>query len=198
MTNPNKAKGDAKEREAVEVLREMAPEMLVPMAQRKLGAGRKLDTGDLHAIEGVTIQVKYWPSKVAQSVREAALGAEVQSVNAGTGIHFGMSCMPRVRKGSIRWVASTTAWPTGAPPEDELAVFSTVPRALEHIKLENIGMPRRRRIAVVRYNGDPDIFVAPLDAWIFAFRRLLKAQARDTRGCRAPAAHVFDTPALAS
>src|SRR6478735_12765266 len=58
VPNTNKRKGDRAEREAVAVLCELAPDLVVARPQRLLGAGRREDTGDLWVFPGVTVQVK--------------------------------------------------------------------------------------------------------------------------------------------
>ena len=50
--------------------------------QRKLGAGRAEDTGDLHGVPGWTIQVAAWDD-VRRAARVKTQAAEVQRLNAG-------------------------------------------------------------------------------------------------------------------
>jgi hypothetical protein len=54
MTNRNKTAGDRYEREAQALLRDL---LGLPDARRALGAGRKDDIGDIHAVPDTTIQV---------------------------------------------------------------------------------------------------------------------------------------------
>ncbi|MDQ2740206.1 MAG: hypothetical protein M3Y35_16655 [Actinomycetota bacterium] len=171
MANSSKSKGDKAEREAVLVLNDLASDLTVSRPRRKLGAGRKDDEGDLDVFPDATVQVKFWPAAVNASVREAAIDAQAQSSRAGTPFHTGMVCLPNVRTQAVRWVAATLEWPGFRPTDDELALFALVPKALAHIRREDIGVPRRRRIALVRYADTPDIFVAPIDAWLLAYRR---------------------------
>ena len=54
MTSPEKAKGDAFEREVVAFLRAHG----FPYAERSFGAGRRDDQGDVLGLPGVVVQVK--------------------------------------------------------------------------------------------------------------------------------------------
>lgn len=78
MANPAKAKGDRGEREAAEKLTELTG---FPV-RRKLGAGRKDDTGDLDGLPGHALQVANW-ADTAAAARQKPLGAEQQAANAG-------------------------------------------------------------------------------------------------------------------
>ena len=95
MTNPQKAKGDAAEREIAKIL---AAELGIDVV-RKLGAGRKDDTGDLYGLPLVTAQVKSF-ADVTRAIREGLADLEVQQANAGTpyGVLF-------VRRPRGRWIA---------------------------------------------------------------------------------------------
>ena len=77
MTNANKAKGDAAERELAKLL---ADHLGYP-CRRKLGAGRLDDTGDIDGIPDTVVQCANW-SQVAQAVRLKPLGAERQRTHA--------------------------------------------------------------------------------------------------------------------
>jgi hypothetical protein len=169
MTNRHKAKGDQGEREAVNVLRALAPDLVLADAQRKLGAGRKEDTGDLVVFDDVTIQVKNYVD-TARALREAALGAQVQSERARTTFALGLAPIFRARTSAVRWLACVTDWPGGEPPRSELAVFGLPLRAVAHVRREDLGVRRERRIAVVERQGTPRLYVAPVEAWITAWR----------------------------
>jgi len=167
--NSAKAKGDRGEREAVTVLCQLAPDLALPQARRKLGAGRKDDIGDLEVFADVTIQVKTM-SNVVAALRNAAAGAEEQAARARTTYQVGMAPIPRARATAVRWLAATTVWPGGPPPDDALRSVGQTQDAVAHCRSENLGVPRSRRIAVVRRSGAPGMYVATLDAWIAAWR----------------------------
>jgi len=169
MTNKSKAKGDQGEREAVNVLRALAPDLTLPDAQRKLGAGRKEDTGDLVVFEDVTIQVKNYVD-VGRALREAALGAQLQGERARTRFALGMAPVYRARASSVRWLACVLDWPGGEPPSAELASFGLPLRAVAHVRREDLGIRREQRITVVERQGTPRIFVAPIEAWVASWR----------------------------
>lgn len=77
MSNPQKAKGDAAERELAKLL---ADHLGYP-CRRKLGAGRLDDTGDIDGIPDTVVQCANW-SQVAQAVRLKPVGAERQRTHA--------------------------------------------------------------------------------------------------------------------
>ena len=79
MTTPQQRKGNRAELEAARLL---ADELGLPI-RRKLGAGRKDDTGDLDGIPDWTIQVASWTDAL-RAIREKPHGAEQQRINAGT------------------------------------------------------------------------------------------------------------------
>lgn len=96
MANSSKRKGDQAEREAVAVLRGLAPDLVVGRPQRLLGAGRREDTGDLWVFPGVTVQMKYRADPL-HALRPAADGATVQAARAGSGFAVGLVPLPGVR-----------------------------------------------------------------------------------------------------
>lgn len=77
MTNANKAKGDAAERELAKLL----SDHLGYPCRRKLGAGRLDDTGDIDGIPDTVVQCANW-ANVASAVRAKPLGAERQRYHA--------------------------------------------------------------------------------------------------------------------
>lgn len=168
LMNSSKNKGDRGEREAVVALCALAPDYVLPNARRKLGAGRRDDMGDIDVFPDVTIQVKCMAS-LPTALREAAVGANVQSARAGTSYALGMSPIPRSRKSGVRWLASTTSWPGGPPSPDAVLVTGQSQVAVAHAQAERAGIPRRRRIAVVRRSGLVDLYVAPMEAWVDAW-----------------------------
>ena len=91
MANPSKAKGDRNELESAAIL----SDLLGFKVQRKLGAGRKEDTGDLYGIPDTVVQVAYWPSNVLGSIREKVRGAVQQQANAGATFGAAMIKLPR-------------------------------------------------------------------------------------------------------
>jgi len=166
--NSSKNKGDRGEREAVVALCALAPDHVLPNARRKLGAGRRDDMGDIDVFPDVTIQVK-WLTSLPTALRDAAAGANVQSARAGTTYALGMAPIPRARKSGVRWLASTTSWPGGPPPPDAVLVTGQSQTAVAHAQSERAGIPRSRRIAVVRRSGLVDLYVAPMEAWLDAW-----------------------------
>ena len=167
--NASKNKGDRGEREAVEVLKFLAPDLSLPNAMRKLGAGRKEDTGDLHVFDDVTIQVKCL-KHVGDALRQAATGASVQSGRAGTRFHVGMAPIPRARKNGVHWLCVTSQWPivpTAAFPE-----FGTTGKAIDYIRSDNkfITIAPTDRLAMVVRQGKDSLFISPVNAWVDALR----------------------------
>lgn len=79
MAHPNKIKGDRAEREAAALL----TELLKRPVRRKLGAGRKDDTGDIDGVHNWTIQVKN-RKDIARCIREGMPQLEQQRQNAQT------------------------------------------------------------------------------------------------------------------
>ena len=77
MTNANKNKGDAAEREIATILADLTGWPV----RRKLGAGRKDDEGDLEGIPGTVVQVANWANVLA-AVRQKPVEAEQQRHNA--------------------------------------------------------------------------------------------------------------------
>jgi len=168
--NANKAKGDRGEREAVVVLCQLAPDLVLPNARRKLGAGRKDDIGDLEVFPDVTIQVKTM-SDVVTALRHAAIGAAIQGERAETAYQMGMVPIPRARAKAVRWLAAAIDWPGGHPPDDELRIVGRTQDAVAHCRSETLGIPRSRRIAAVRRMDAQGMYVSTLEAWIAAWRK---------------------------
>lgn len=79
MANPNKRKGDSAEREAAALL----TDLLNTPVRRKLGAGRKDDTGDIDGVDNWTIQVKN-RKDIARTIREGMPQLEQQRKNNKT------------------------------------------------------------------------------------------------------------------
>jgi hypothetical protein len=87
MTSAAKRKGDAAEREAAALL----SDLLGFKVERKLGAGRAEDTGDLYGLPDTVVQAAWWPSRgVLRAVREKPIECEQQQDNAGATFGFSM------------------------------------------------------------------------------------------------------------
>ena len=170
MANSNKRKGDRAEREAVAVLRALAPDLVVGRPQRLLGAGRREDTGDLWVFPGVTVQVKWRadPLHALHALRAAADGATVQGARAGSGFAVGLVPLPGARSAAVRWVACCHHWPIPIPAGT--ARFAGVARALTLVRADDPAVPRTHRLAVVERAGSVPLIVATVEAWVAAYR----------------------------
>ena len=91
MSTPAKRKGDRAELEAAAILTDLTGFRV----QRKLGAGRQEDTGDLWGVPDTVIQVASWPSDVLRSIREKVRGAVQQQAHAGATFGAAMIKLPR-------------------------------------------------------------------------------------------------------
>lgn len=170
MANSSKDKGDRNEREAVKLLLDLAPDLAIPLAQRKLGAGRKEDVGDLHFFADAAVQVRaYAVSKLPDAIRSAAVDSVAQARNGLLPYALGMVPVPRALARQVRWLASVVTWPVRVEP-DAVAVFGDPRRAVAHVRNEAIGVPRWRRIARVERTGKEPIWLAPIEAWLAAYR----------------------------
>lgn len=213
VRNPSKAKGDRAEREAVAELVSLAPDLVsVHNPQRKLGAGRAEDTGDLWVFHDVAIQVRsYDTSRLGIAIRSAAVDAVVQATNAGVPYALGMVPIPGSRKGTVRWLACGLDWPDSGPTPDsrtdgplvdlrdgpcrQPVEFRQVGRAITWLRNDDgpygyEARPREARVARLPQITGPwtagdtrggGVLVAPVEAWITAFRR-----ARGGRSANAP------------
>src|SRR5699024_5027038 len=114
MANSSKNKGDRAEREAVEYLQQMIPDLVVPRAQRMLGAGRADDVGDLRVLLDVAVQVRnYKLDSLGAALRSAAVDAVGQAANGDMPYALGLVPYPRARSGSVRWLATWVTPPAG-------------------------------------------------------------------------------------
>lgn len=102
MANPQKTKGDSAERQAADHLSALTG---LPV-RRKLGAGRKDDTGDLDGIPSHAIQVANW-ADTAAAARLKPKGAEQQARNAGLPY---AATLVRFRGGTWRVVLTPEQW----------------------------------------------------------------------------------------
>ena len=95
MPHPSKTKGDVAEREVAHLL----SDRLGIKVERKLGAGRAEDTGDLYGLEGFTAEVKNF-ANVTTAINKGLEDLAREQANAGT--PFGV-CF--VRRPGGRWIA---------------------------------------------------------------------------------------------
>lgn len=174
MANSAKDKGDRNERAAVAYLLETAPDLVsVSRPQRKLGAGRKEDTGDLYIFHDAAIQVRAL-ANMGQAVRSAAEDSVVQAHHGDLEYALGMVPVPRARKEQVTWLASTTLdrWPE---PVEPVAEFSLISKALTWVR-DDKGphgfrvWPREERIGILGGPGKT-VLIAPIEAWLAAFGR---------------------------
>lgn len=106
MPNSSKAKGDRGELEAAKILNDL---LGVP-AVRKLGAGRKEDTGDIYGVPYTTVQVVSRTTDVVNiCIVEKPLPVEQQRARAGTTFAF---TMVRIRGGHWRIVLTPEQYAT--------------------------------------------------------------------------------------
>lgn len=111
MTNARKRRGDDAERELAHLLTELTGWSV----ERKLGAGRREDTGDLYGLPETTAQVKNYPRDLVRSIREGLIGLKRQHAHARTS--FGMLFVRRPRT-------------NGMGPTDQWIVVMTVEQAM--------------------------------------------------------------------
>lgn len=102
MSNPQKRRGDAAEREAADLISSLLD---IP-ARRALGAGRQDDIGDIHGIPGHAIQVASWKD-VSRAALVKPREVEQQRQNAGAP-HA--STFVRFRGGNWRVVLTPEQW----------------------------------------------------------------------------------------
>lgn len=174
MANASKNKGDRAEREAVELLKDLVPHLVLPKAKRMLGAGRMEDVGDLHVFGDVAIQVRcYKLSNIGGALRSAALDSVVQADNGDCEFGLGMVPYPGGRAGSVRWFAAVTvnAWPDVLPVEP--IEFKIVSKALVWLRDDDgpygyEARSRTTRIALLTGPAAP-VLVAPIEAWLSVY-----------------------------
>ena len=188
MSSKSKTKGDQAERDAVAVLVETAGDLVdTYQAKRLLGAGRKQDESDLLVFTDVAIQVKFWPADISGSIREAASGAIAQAGNANKPIGLGLVKFPNARNGSLRWMACVPAeqyWP-GGQVDAAVYEFKMVSTMLTWLRTDTppfgfLAHPREQRFARLT-SGAETVLVAPLEAWVTAFREYRSTLASITR-----------------
>lgn len=98
VANPQKAKGDRAELEAAKLL----TDLLGAPVQRKLGAGRTEDTGDLYGVTNTVVEVKSYKD-VTAGIRSAMGGLEAKRVNANVA-----HAVALIRRPGGEWVAVMT------------------------------------------------------------------------------------------
>ena len=91
MTNPQKRKGDAAEREAALILCTISGHQ----CRRQLGAGRQDDVGDIDGIPNTVVQVAAWKD-ITKAVRVKPVEVEQQKLNAAARYAF---TMVKIRSG---------------------------------------------------------------------------------------------------
>jgi hypothetical protein len=164
LVNKQKAKGDRAERDAVTFLQTYIPELLVDMPQRKLGAGRMLDTGDLDVFPDAVVQVKNHAS-VASGLRLAAEGAQAQARNARVPFGVGMVMLPRLPiTDHYRWLFVSLDWPT---PTDDYDAY--VKSADELLVVLRATRHREMLVRLERGNQSP-ISASWIDRWARDYR----------------------------
>jgi len=113
MANSSKNRGDRAERELAERL----SALLGLPVRRKLGAGRRDDTGDLDGLDGHVLQVADWKD-VARAALHKPRQAQIQAGHAGCAF---ASSFVRFRGGQWRVVLTLEQWSaiiTRSSPED--------------------------------------------------------------------------------
>ena len=107
MTNPQKRKGAAAERECADLINTILRARGVSCScQRALGAGRQQDTGDIFGLRDHVIQVASWSDTSAAAMRKP-IEAMQQIANAGANF---ASTFVRFRGGSWRVVLTVDQW----------------------------------------------------------------------------------------
>lgn len=173
MAHPSKSKGDRAERDAVAYLVEMSPDLVLPKAMRKLGAGRKEDTGDLHVFPDVAVQVRsYALTSIGLALRSAAVDAVAQAANGDARFALGLVPYPRARAGTVRWIASWIDAPVDLGVEP--VGLKMVGKALVWVRDDTgphgyLARPRTERIAHLTGNGAA-VMIAPYEAWLARYR----------------------------
>ncbi|KQO98866.1 hypothetical protein [Leifsonia sp. Leaf264] len=173
MVNANKNKGDKGERDAVEFLVALCPDLVVRNPRRMLGAGRKDDEGDLRVFPDAAVQVKVFkPQYLSKAMYDAAVTSVDQAKNAEQPYALGMVKMHNARGPHQKWLASVVEWPEDltAPPVEHKAATAAAEWAKKHPAPD-------AAVGIVTRAGSPTIYVAPLGTWVAAYRRARLATA---------------------
>lgn len=174
MANPSKDKGDRAEREAVEALKALAPDLVLPKAMRMLGAGRAEDTGDLYVFPDVAIQVRsYKMESLGSAIRSSAKDSVAQAGHGDMTFGLGLVPYPRARAESVRWLACVQQWPVDLPVDP--IPFAMVGKALGWLRDDHgphgyMAYPREQRIAVLAGGSTAPVLISPFEAWVAAYR----------------------------
>lgn len=171
MANPQRDKGARYERAALRFWIESAERERIPLVakpDRSLGEGRREDKGDLIVLPDCAVQVKAHNDTV-RALNLAGAGAERQRINRGVPLGLGMVPVVGARSSSVNWLLCSLAWPIHLDV-DEYLITGTPARAIAHVRNDQGGIPRSRRIALVRRSGLPDMWVGTFEAWAAAYR----------------------------
>ena len=169
VMNSSKNKGDQGERDAVEMFQTLAPDLVLPNARRKLGAGRRDDMGDLDVFNDVAVQVKCY-ADIVRALRESVVGAHAQAQRSGTRWSIGLAPIPRARRSGIRWITIAYEWPSA--PNVHLPSFGSSSLAIDYFLNPSnvIAVPNRDRVALVERKDKPLVILSPVSAWLNAYR----------------------------
>ena len=103
MSNPQKRKGDAFERDCAKFLTDNTKFRVA----RRFGAGQEQDEGDLYGLPGMTIQAADWKDKTA-ALRQKPPEADQQAARIHPD-HLGVTAI-KLRGGDIRFVFTKEAF----------------------------------------------------------------------------------------
>ena len=176
MANKSKNKGDKAERDAVEMLKVRVPDLCLPKAKRMLGAGRSEDVGDLYVFPDVAIQVRaYKMESIGAALRSSAIDSVTQAGHGDMPYAMGLVPYPRAREDQVRWIATGLTWPEEFTDDTEPIDFSMVSKALTWVRDDNgpygyRARPRHQRIARLGGGNTTPILLAPVEAWLSAYR----------------------------
>lgn len=168
MANPQKQKGDRREREAVALCVRTLPDLVLPTASRELGAGRKNDTGDLAVFPDVCVQVK-GRDDIARALAIAVDAAVRQQANRGVDLHLGLVPIPHARAGA-RWLAVTRSWPVEIDA-DALPTAGIPSRVIAAIRDKDSIVPLDARVHRILNTRVEPMIVASWEAWAVAYRQ---------------------------
>ncbi|WP_159600705.1 hypothetical protein [Agromyces humi] len=171
MPNRRKEKGDKGERDAVEYLVALCPDLCRPGSMRMLGAGRAQDVGDLWVFTDAAVQVKaYGKESLSSAMYTSATSSVVQAANGRVPYGVGMVKMHNARPGTNRWVAAAVNWP--APLDHQPVEFKAATVAAEWAKR----LPADdRSVGIITRAGAQTIYVAPFHTWVDALRVALSS-----------------------
>lgn len=179
MANTSKDKGDRFERAFSKHVIDTYPELIsVKTPMRHLGAGRKEDVGDMHLFSDTAMQVKA-VAQPGSALRSAASGAIIQAGHARAPFAVGVVPVFNARVGRVKWLATVQpdAWPGATPtgPTVNVTEFAMVSKLMTWVSIDEPpygfrAWPRTERIAILGGGDTTPILVAPLEAWMEAYR----------------------------